>query len=62
LARDVLQIKSECALLDDETVLATVRQTAEMFVNAGFKVVPLSIRKFAKLDAGSSCLSLGWHA
>ena len=98
--RGVLHLKSDCSLLDDETILATRRlaasdmfdgfrvvlvphgeeaaanalrvndrvlvsdaypRTAEMLAKS-YKVVALSTREVAKIDAGLSCMSLRWRA
>jgi dimethylargininase len=97
----VLHFKSDCSLLDDETVLSTARlagsrvfeglrvviapegeeraanavrvndrvllsadfpRTADMLTQLGYKLVALSTREIAKIDAGLSCLSLRWRA
>jgi dimethylargininase len=96
----VLHLKSDCALLDEETVLATARltasgvfkgfrivtvpegeegganavrvndrvlvsdaypRTAQMLLEAGYRIASLATREIAKIDAGLSCLSLRWR-
>jgi len=97
--QDVLHLKSDCALLDEETVLATARLAAagifegfrllvvpdgeeaaanalrvndrvllsdnypatnDLLAKAGYRIVTLSTREIAKIDAGLSCMSLRW--
>src|SRR5262249_11330436 len=96
---DVLHFKSDCTLLDAETIFPTARlaapglfddfrviivpegeeaaanavrvndrvlisegypRTAELLAKSGYRLVPLSTREIAKLDAGLSCMSLRW--
>lgn len=98
--RDVLHFKSDCALLDAETILSTARlaasgafagfrtvltpdgeegaanavrvndqillsdtypRTADLLADAGYRLVQLTTREIAKIDAGLSCLSLRWR-
>jgi len=97
--RGTLHLKSDCSLIDDETILATeelansglfdgfrilklppgeraaanavrvndvvlVRagcpRAADLLVNHGLKIVPLSVMEIARIDAGLSCMSLRW--
>jgi dimethylargininase len=68
--RDVLHLKSDCSLVDEETILVTQRlATSGAFGNFRTLIVPrgeeggatLRTDEVAKLDAGLSCLSLRWR-
>ena len=56
---DILHFKSECSVLDDDTILVSNKIIkAEEILSKKYNIIKVKVDEIAKVDAGLSCMSL----